>query len=87
MCQKHSIGRFNLHRPFWIFQVPFCQIKVPVHSSEEPFSRNILNQFFILDKLGGLIDLFNLFSILIIKFYLIYLPNDSSLRFMKSLLA
>ena len=65
MCQKHSIGKFNLHRPFWIFQVPFCQIKVPVHSSEEPFSRNILNQFFILDKLGGLIDLFNLFSILI----------------------
>ena len=45
-----SLGEFDLYLPFWIIQALFCQTKVPFHWSKEPFSKNNLIRFFILNK-------------------------------------
>ena len=48
ICQKQLPFRwlFNLHQPFLITEVPFCQTKLPYYWGEEHFSYNSFIQFF-----------------------------------------
>ena len=45
-----QFGGCHLHLPFWIIQVSFCETNMPFYWSEEPFSKNNLIQFFILNR-------------------------------------
>ena len=45
-----QVGVFDLHFPFWIIQVLYCQTKICFYWSEDPFSKNNFIKFFILNK-------------------------------------
>ena len=51
-CQNNFYyRRFDLHLPFWIIQVPFCQTKVPFSMSDEHFFQKYFNSvIFISNK-------------------------------------